>query len=475
MTTENSKNLSSSEVYIGGMTCTSCEAIVSRSFKKISGVKDVDINHRTGQCTVTYDSAQALHLTQLQKQLPEQYTIYNSAAEIPLQKRDWKELIIALIGVALLYPIFKSLGVFSGTAATGSDSLTYGAIFLVGIVAALSSCTAIIGGLILSFSANFSKAHPNATGLQRFKPHILFNAGRIVSYFVLGGVIGALGSVFTLSPRLSGALTVLIAGVMVLLAIDILQLFKANRFIPRMPKFVTRKLEKLAESNNPIMPFVGGALTFFLPCGFTQSMQLYALSTGSFWQGGLTMLVFAVGTLPALLSVGVMASFSKGNVARYFMKFSGVAVLLLGLFTFKNGLTLLGINVTLPAAASSSNTTVATAQAGKQVIKMAVDGIDYVPSSITLQKGVPVEWHIDGSKSTGCTSVITVPSLGITKALSRDKETIITFTPQTAGNIAFTCSMGMASGRFTVVDQLPTQPKEPTTSCDPAVQNCIKS
>ncbi|NCP77121.1 sulfite exporter TauE/SafE family protein [bacterium] len=41
-----------------------------------------------------------------------------------------------------------------------------------------------------------------------------------------------------------------------------------------------------------------GALTFFLPCGFTLAMQAYAITTGSFITGALTMMAFALGTAP---------------------------------------------------------------------------------------------------------------------------------------------------------------------------------
>jgi sulfite exporter TauE/SafE len=44
--------------------------------------------------------------------------------------------------------------------------------------------------------------------------------------------------------------------------------------------------------------FISGALTFFVPCGFTFAMQLYAMQTGSFWMGAVVMLLFAGGTLP---------------------------------------------------------------------------------------------------------------------------------------------------------------------------------
>ena len=70
----------------------------------------------------------------------------------------------------------------------------------------------------------------------------------------------------------------------------------------------------------------------------------------------------------------------------------------------------------------------------------------------TVKQGVPVEWRIDGRKAQGCGQVITVPKLGITERLLRDDVKVITFTPQEAGEMKFTCTMGMAGpGSFKVI------------------------
>src|SRR3990167_8796849 len=345
----NLKNCSRLDFRVRGMTCASCEVILERSLKKSPGVRKVSINHGNGQGTLWHERNADVRLNQLQKFLPRDshYVLYDGEESDSPRQRNWKEIGLAVLGVVLLYPIFKSLGVFSGSFAAGSgDSLTLGAIFLVGVVAALSSCAAIVGGLILTFSARYAEAHPTASPAQRLKPHFYFNAGRLASYFVLGGLVGSLGGLLTPPPRFSGLLTVLIGVVMLLLAIDILKLFRAGRFLPRLPKVFSHKLHALAESDNPLLAFAGGALTFLLPCGFTQSMQLYALTTGSFLTGGLVMFVFALGTLPALLAIGAVASFSHGRFARVFTTFSGVLVLFFGLSTLNNGLNLLGIPLT---------------------------------------------------------------------------------------------------------------------------------
>jgi len=81
---------------------------------------------------------------------------------------------------------------------------------------------------------------------------------------------------------------------------------------------------------------VAGAMTFFLPCGFTQAMQLYAVSTGSITKGALIMMLFALGTAPGLLGVGGLSSVFKGQKAKLFFMASGIAVIILGIFNISN-------------------------------------------------------------------------------------------------------------------------------------------
>lgn len=449
------EQLTHERIRVRGMTCTSCEVIIERELKKIPGIKKVKINHTSGWCDIEYDSNVTLYKEDVLAALHKNGYKLWSEPQTETQQHQWREFGVALLVLFVVYKLLQTLGVFS-ISTTVDASINLGAIFVIGLVAAVSTCTALVSGLIISVSAKYNEAHQATTHWQKLKPHLQFNAGRLISYFVLGGVIGLLGQAITPSAKFTGILTVGISIVMILLGIDILKLFEGKRFIPKMPKWFSEKMYVLAESDKPWVPFVLGALTFFLPCGFTQSMQLYALTTGSFWQGGITMLVFALGTLPALLGVGMVASLAKGKFAQYFMKFSGAMVLVLGFYNLNNGLALADIR---PAEwFSSSETTVANSvtstvsEAGdKQVVNMAVDGISYLPASLTVKQGVPVEWHIDGSQAEGCAQVITVPSLGITKQLSTKTDNVITFTPTEVGKVNFSCTMGMARGSFNVV------------------------
>src|SRR5437868_1235533 len=278
-----------------------------------------------------------------------------------------------------------------------SETMSYGLVFIIGVVASVSSCIAVTGGLLVAVAAKYNEASTALTPVQRMKPHIYFNAGRILSYTLLGGAIGALGSALTLSSENNGVLTLAASAVMILLGLQMLRLLPAlTRFLPTMPKSFSHFIHDLAERDANGGAFVLGAATFFLPCGFTQALQLYVLAKGSFAIGALTMLAFSLGTLPALLSLSALSSLASGNVQRHFLKFAGAAVVVLGIANIQYGLVLTGsaMNVTsmTPVAPSTppvdapAQMTAAQDQQvkqdkpDKQVVVMRIDGFSYIPN-----------------------------------------------------------------------------------------------
>lgn len=456
--------------HINGMTCTSCEVIIERKLKKIDGVEDVEVTHASGTCTVTTAPGVQLHKKDIEQAIADtEYELVGSENDVA-HSFSWKHLLKIAATLIVMYVVVNSLGLFSFDTAV-DDSLSYAAIFGIGLIASVSSCIAVVGGLVLTFTATVKRTNPDASKWQLLRAHLFFNGGRLISYFFLGGFVAIIGSALAPSPRIMGLIALVAALVMILLALDLLGLSGSKKWIPRMPKKWSHWIHDMAEREEWWIPFALGGLTFFLPCGFTQSMQLYALTTGSFMQGAMTLFVFALGTLPALLGIGALASItsSRGKGYRWFMLIAGCLVLLLGLYNVKNSLTLLGVNTASwfeqPSTAESAT---ATVSGEVQEVHMAVEYIDYVPSNITIQKDVPVRWVIDGSNATGCTSVIAIPSMGISKPLNRTGDTIVEFTPTKEGRLSFTCGMGMAYGEFQVVNALP----EATEECDSTTQTC---
>lgn len=441
-------------VKIKGMHCGSCEVLVERKWRQIPGVEKVRVNHATGEAELKCSCEPTLE--QLNEPIKAHgYTVTcheeskkgneKEYFEITRDHVEWGAVLIVVLGAYFLlkrFQLLPDIGV--------PDTVSYGAAFVLGLVAAVSTCIAVTGSFLMAVASQYNETHPNLTKAQKFKPHIYFNLGRIVSYTVFGGLLGAVGSLFALSPRTNGILMIVVSVVMIMLGLQMLKVPLFAR-IPSFTGFITHRLYD-AQANKKHGPFIFGASTFFFPCGFTQALQLYVLAQGSMFLGAGIMLAFVLGTVPALLSVGALTSITQGNAQHYVKKAAAVIVLFAGVVSLTSGWALTGATITGAAIGAPTldiPTNIPTA--GKQVIDMRVQGIDYIPDVLTVKKGVPVEWRIDGSGSSGCTSVITVPSLGITKRLSRTEPNVITFTPQSTGTIRFSCSMGMASGSFRVV------------------------
>jgi uncharacterized protein len=264
---------------------------------------------------------------------------YKLSTEKEIKKAKWSDFKIALpvaLGFALLFILLQKIGIVN---LVGGGAVTYGTALLIGVIASLSTCMAVVGGLLLSMSATFSKEG------DRVRPQVLFHVGRIISFFIFGGIIGAVGSAFTLSTSLTFLLGIAIAVVMLILGINLLDVFPwAKKLQPSMPKFISRHARGVSKFNHTFTPFLVGVATFFLPCGFTQSMQLYTLTTGSFINGGVTMLVYALGTFPILALISFSSfSISENSRSGVFFKSAGLIVILFALFNIINSLAVIGI------------------------------------------------------------------------------------------------------------------------------------
>lgn len=198
---------------------------------------------------------------------------------------------------------------------------------------------AVVGGLLLSMSATFAKDG------NKVIPQLMFHVGRITSFFILGGIIGMIGSAFPLNSSATFILSLLIGLVMFILGINLLDVFHFTKKIqPTMPKFISRHIHGISKINNTFTPLIAGVVTFFLPCGFTQSMQIYTLTTGSFINGGLTMLAFALGTFPVLAVISFSSlSINKSLKSGIFFKSAGLIVILFALINIINSFVVIGI------------------------------------------------------------------------------------------------------------------------------------
>lgn len=445
-------------VHITGMHCRSCEILIEDEVLKIPGVEKCVVSHTKG-------TAEIYHNNGLDGQRVNQ-AISTVGYQLGKETRPWlsknpsnyADLLAAAGILFFIYLVANNLGLFNLVKTTSNNFASLPVVLLIGLTAGFSTCMALVGGLVLGASAKFAEKHPTATSLQKFKPHLFFNIGRIASYFLLGGVIGFAGSFFQLSPAVLGFLTIIVGGVMFLLGAQLIDISpRLNKVNITLPKFISRALgikEHHEKEYSHTNSMIGGAMTFFLPCGFTQAMQLFAISTGDPIKGSLTMGFFAIGTAPGLLGIGGLTSVVKGAFAKSFFKFAGIVVIVLAIFNISNGYNLTGLAFASPfssnASISASSDPNVVLENGIQVVRMVQNASGYSPNTFTVKKGTPVKWIITSEDVNTCASSIVSAPLNIRASLNLG-ENVFEFTPQQTGVLKFSCSMGMYRGAFNVV------------------------
>lgn len=327
------------QFYVCGMHCSACEMLTERGLKQHPKVIMVKSSLETTRVEIEGDFGEMSELEILKELSPLlDGKGYELSIEKPKKVVKWNDFLyafpiaFAFIGVFLL---LQKMGIVN---LVNASDVSYGTAFMVGIIASLSTCMALVGGLVLSMSANFAKEG------EKVRPQVLFHVGRIVSFFVLGGVIAMIGSTFKLGVTGTFVLGMVVGMVMLILGLNLLDIFSFTKKLqPSMPKFISNKAMSVGNFTNTVTPVLVGIATFFLPCGFTQAMQIYSLSTGSFMSGALTMLFFALGTLPVLALVSFSSfSIQDSTKAGIFFKSAGLVVIMFALFNIINSLVAAG-------------------------------------------------------------------------------------------------------------------------------------
>lgn len=442
--------------YIKGMHCPSCEILIEKKLLEFGNVKSVEASTSKGEVTIEYDGEKP-SLESINNAFKKAgYAFFDQPLDAS-EDVNVKDFFITL-GIGLLIIIgfmgLNKLGL-SGLVNVGSES-SLPTFFALGLIAGISSCAALVGGIILSMSKQWNELYSSNDSMwQKTQPHVIFNAGRTISYIVLGGILGAVGSKLNLSLKFGPVLVVIVSVIMIFLAFQMLGFKSFRNFQLTMPKFITRFIANEGNFKGRYMPFFMGAFTFFLPCGFTITAQGLALISGSATQGALIMFLFALGTLPTLLIIGVSSVKFSQNIRLFdrFMKIAGVIVLFFALYNINSQLNVLGFPSLSDLGASSvsqadgSNSEFPPIVDGKQILKMDASAYGYAPNYLKVKAGIPVRWEITDKGTGGCTSAIISRDLFNGEIpLTPGEVSVKEFTPQKTGKYKFSCWMGMVSG-----------------------------
>ena len=200
-------------------------------------------------------------------------------------------------------------------------------VFALGLVGSLH-CLQMCGPIVLAYSLPLDRARAS-------RAHLQYNAGRVLTYVVLGALAGTAGQGIGMLGRLAGLAAgarVLAGGAMIVAGVAMAGFVPAKGLVT-IQKSVGRRLTA------PGGKFRLGLTLGFLPCGLIYAALLKAVETGSAVGGAATMLAFGLGTSAALLVLGFASSLAGLRLGRWSTRVAAVCVVVAGVVLVWRGLT----------------------------------------------------------------------------------------------------------------------------------------
>ncbi len=324
--------------------------------------------------------------------------------------------------------------------------------FITGLTSGGISCIAIQGGLLTSAVSDIPDKNDTKT-------HVLsFVVSKLITYTLFGFLLGVVGSFLTLSPKVSAIFQIFIGLYLLATAGRILNLHPIFRYVVfQPPKFIYKFAKSQSKKGSLFTPIFLGALTVLMPCGVTQAMMAVALSTANPVSSALIMFAFVLGTSPVFFTLGI--SISKLIKYRAFNLISASVITVFALISINGAFGLMGSPHTfqnywkvITQKNNVYNTKNASLENGYQNVTIYVTNSGYESDTTTLKTGIPVRLKILTDNVFSCSRAFVIPEFNISRILPATGEEIIEFTPNRTGRLAYSCSMGMYTGSFNVVE-----------------------
>ncbi len=333
-----SKTIEDLTLKIDGMTCVNCENRIQKKLSSLEGVASVQVSYKNANARVAYDK----NLIGIQD-ITNEVAKIGYEAEVFTQnlnqsgKNVYGDIVTVCIVLIVGYLLIdKTIGF--NFIPDIDNNIGYGMLFVIGMLTSIH-CIAMCGGINLSQTISY--AHDDKNFFSKFKASTLYNLGRVISYTVVGGIVGAIGSAISFSGSAKGVVAVVSGLFMVIMGLNMFGTFSWLRKLnPRMPKIISDKAANRISKSGPLYV---GLLNGFMPCGPLQAMQLYALGTGSIVAGAVSMFLFSVGTVPLMFVFGATSSYLGKKFTANLMKVSAVLVVILGVIMLNRGFILSGI------------------------------------------------------------------------------------------------------------------------------------
>lgn len=440
--------INTKKYYIQGMHCMSCELIIKERLENIENITNASANLKTHilEISIKKDTEfpSSNQINELFKDLG--YTFYEnkpSSNNIPKYETEITIILIALL--VSLFIIIENTGFFFKYSLTAQSS--YISYFIFGFVAGLSSCAALVGGLLLSMSDKWNHVY-NKNRKKSHIPFVMFNTGRLISFAFLGGILGLLGSLFSISFTFTIILTILVCLIMIILGAQMMGMKIASKIRIKTPAYVMKHIKNESDLSGKYVPFIVGALTFFIPCGFTLIAQSNVLLTGSFITGSILMFSFALGTLPILVFISFTSLKFHSSIKfnRIFNKVAGIIVIIFGLYTLNAQLNILGLSQLITDYYISDDITHeidAEFVDNTQILKLTAKEFEYRPLMVNLKSNITTKLIIDNQGAVGCAQAVYARGLYDNVILLEPGINEIDIPDPIPGKYLISCSMGM--------------------------------
>lgn len=317
-------------IQIKWMHCISCEMLLEKELKNIKDINLIMVSHKKGIMEVDFKDEFAYDKIVKIIEKNNFKVIENSQnKENNFDENNFLLNIIAILFVVILYIASKFIDFNSYIPNT--NSINFLSAIFIGLIASLSTCLAITWGIIIGFS-KYSWSKNNF--LSNFKIQSLFQLWRILGFFIFWWILWLVWKSLSINFTFTGILTLFISFILIYIWLNILWLLPSiTKFWIHMPKIFSSKIEKI--KNPRYAPFVW-ALTFFLPCWFTQTMQLLAVSSWWFFAWWFVMMFFAIWTLPVLYSLWLGSSYFLNKDYKVLNKFIWAIIIFFWIFSLTN-------------------------------------------------------------------------------------------------------------------------------------------
>ena len=317
--------------------------------------------------------------------------------------------------------------------------------FITGLTTGGISCLAVQGGLLASAINKES---------NRWQQVLMFLVAKLFAYTLLGFLLGLIGSTLTLTPKILGWVQIAAGLFMIVTALRMIDAHPVFRYVViTPPRWAFRMMKQTSRSQSFFAPALLGFLTILLPCGVTQATMVVAVGSGNPFSGAAIMFAFILGTSPVFFILG--ATVVQLLQKKIFSYVAAGIIFIFAVLSINGGLNLLGSPYTLQnywRAVIGEKIVAVTADvtSGVQNVTITVHNNGYTASATTLKRGIPVHLTLTTENTIGCARAFTIPEFNISKVLPGTGTSTIDFIPTKEGRLAYSCSMGMYTGAFTV-------------------------